>query len=108
MAEKRTLKVVDDDQLTLFALDDCGNGEEGVILEQTYRLVGDEVLTEKLDPECWAKALAAGGRTKDSALSIYAQIRAEELAEEATLKQSKASALEQRRLAAGLADAQNG
>lgn len=104
MTERKTLKVIEEDQPTLFALEDCGGNDEERIREQTYRLVGDEVLTEKLDPECWAKALAAGGVTKDSALSIYAQIRSEELTGKTTLKETKATALEVRRLAAGLSE----
>ncbi len=104
MSEKTTLKVVDDEQLALFAFDESGQQKEEVISEETYRLVGDEVLQEKLDPECWAKALASGGRTKDEALSNYAQIRSEELADTLTKKDAKAQALEARRLAAGLSE----
>lgn len=74
------------------------------ILQNTYRKVGDEVLTEQLDPECWAKALATGVKTKDEALSMYAKMRAEDLAGEVSLKESKALALEERRLVAGAPD----
>ena len=71
-----------------------------------YRLVGDEVLGEQLDPKCWAEALATGAKTKDEALSVYAKIRAEELAKTVTLKETKAKALEERRLSAGAPESQ--
>lgn len=104
MAEKKTLRVIDQDQLTLFTLEEGKSEGKEVLLERSYRVVGDEVLNQKLDPECWAKALAAGGKTKDAALSMYAQIRAEELVEKTNHKESKASALEKRKLASAVPD----
>ncbi|MGJ8723327.1 MAG: hypothetical protein ACSHYB_02125 [Roseibacillus sp.] len=89
--------------MRLYALE-VGDGK--VIKRPTssdaYQVVGDEVLTEKLDPRCWAQALAEGAKTKDEALSIYAKIRAEELAGKVTVEETKAKALEERKLAAGL------
>ncbi|WP_411847699.1 hypothetical protein AAFN60_10875 [Roseibacillus persicicus] len=97
---KGTAQKIDEGQLTLFTLDDPKDAEEA-IPEGAYRVVGDEVLAQRLDPECWAKALAGGGRTKDSALSLYAKLRAEALAENLNWKESKARALELRKLTAG-------
>lgn len=86
----------------LYALEEEG-GEivKKEVPQLTFELVGNEVLNEKLDPRCWAKALATGVKTKDEALSVYAKLRAEDLTGILTVKESKAKALEQRRLVAG-------
>lgn len=93
-------------QLSLFTVDDVEEGAVKLIPEQTFRVVGDEVLSERLDPECWAKALAGGGRTKAAALSMYAKLRAEELAEGKDWKNAKAKALEERKITAAQAIAE--
>ena len=86
----------------LYALEEKdGEVVKKKIPQKTFQLVGDEVLSEKLDPECWAKALATGVKTRDEALSVYAKLRAEALTEKVTIKESKAIALEERRLVAG-------
>lgn len=90
-------------QLSLFTVDEVEEGAVKLIPEQAFRVVGDEVLSEKLDPECWAKALAGGGRTKAAALSMYAKLRAEELAEGKDWKSAKARALEERKISAAQA-----
>lgn len=91
----------------LYALE-VGNGKivKKPVSQSAYRVVGDEVLAENLDPECWAKALASGAKTKDEALSVYAKIRAEDLAGKVTLEESKAKALEERKLVAGAPESQ--
>lgn len=89
-------------KLALYTVEEKdGEVVKEAIPQNTYRVVGDEVLTENLDAECWAKALATGAKTKDEALSIYAKLRAEELAGQVTIKETKALALEERRLSAG-------
>ena len=94
---------IENGKLALYAVEEKDGKiiKEVIPQQDTYRLVGDEVLTENLDPECWAKALAAGVKTKDEALSVYAKLRAEELAESVDVKENKAKALEVRRLTAG-------
>ena len=93
-------------RLKLYTVDEK-DGEEirEPISQGAYRVVGDEVLQENLDPECWAKALAAGAKTRDEALGVYAKIRAENLAEQVSEKEYKAKALEVRRLSAGISEA---
>lgn len=95
-------------QATLFALEEKGGKIiKKAVPQNAYRLVGDEVLGEKLDPECWAKALATGVKTRDEALGIYAKLRADDLAEKVTVKETKAMALEERRLVAGASDSES-
>lgn len=95
-------KKADDGEPKLYALEE-GDGKiiKRPVSQNAYRVVGDELLNETLDPECWAKALASGAKTKDEALSVYAKLRAEDLAGKVTLEESKAKALEVRRLVAG-------
>lgn len=92
----------DDSEPKLYALEE-GDGKivKRPVSKSAYRVVGDELLNETLDPECWAKALASGAKTKDEALSVYAKLRSEDLAGRVTLEESKAKALEVRRLVAG-------
>lgn len=92
-------------QLSLFEADEKEEGIKATrpsINERTYRIVGDEVLNGKFDPETWAKALASGSRTREAALSVYAQLRSEELSEENALLSAKQSALEERKRLAAL------
>ena len=95
-------KMSESDGSKLYALE---VGDGGVVKRpvssNAYRVVGDEVLAEKLDPRCWARALATGAKTKDEALSVYAKMRSEELAGKVTEEETKAKALEARKLAAG-------
>lgn len=68
---------------------------------ETYRIVGDEVLNRNFDPGCWARALSEANGTEDAALSAYARIRAESLADEVQEKEHKEVAFEKRKLFAG-------
>ena len=75
--------------------------EKKPISQNAFQAVGDEVLAEKVGSQMLGPGVAAtGAKTKDEALSVYAKIRARELAETVTLKESKGRRLGgQRRLA---------
>lgn len=102
MSSAKIYKLPVEHQLPLFEVDDEKKPTRLPIGEQTYRVVGDEVLNEALDPETWAKALASGSRTREAALSVYAQLRSEELAEDNALAAAKRTALEERKRIAAL------
>lgn len=94
-------------QLSLFSVEEIEDEAVKLVPEQAFRVIGDEVLSEKLDPECWAKALVGGGRTKAAALSMYAKLRSEELSEGTDWKLAKARALEHRKITAAQAIARS-
>ena len=100
MGAQQINQISDDSQLSLFPLENCGAEEKIPRLDRSFEVIGGELLTENLDPECWARALVETGGTEAEALSRYAQLRAESLSETVEWKQEKAKALEDRKIAA--------